>query len=507
MRTDSEYATIKQNLINALDDVPEECDTSVVKKIIDEHPEVVKQLVNATDKDNKPLFTAAQVDEVLYQCSGFIQNSPNKVLAVLNNPEERGLIAWYNCGGAGLMRCLYEPLDSTVEKNLEVFGLKKTKLSEFLAEAYAEIISKNTRPSFYSDLPESIKMSVHKIHVKRKYEGYFKKKEDDFVKGNSDVLARDGVSVYADLEKKGIIDKEGYIVDVKALLKPSVIHGLSEKLHPVLAASVNYFDAPIVEDMKMSSGIVDLSKRMESIQYDDKMRQEFNPELFRGPEPARFDYIGRNVSASVFSSTEKEEDDNKGLLSSLKGMASKSVSRTRGKGSKNDGNEASLSSLKMDVSKILAQAYIEITGESSLEVIKYFRDIEDKFQTREFSIYDSWTKYGVDEYDKLKKTGIIDDEGRILNVQAFLRSSLVKATPRTFRPAGSSEVILAEAPIIKKMKDDQDPPPLPPGSRPGSSCWFTKSSNPPKKKTGEKQINQNWNWNPDWKPRGKGNGY
>ena len=116
---------------------------------------------------------------------------------------------------------------------------------------------------------------------------------------------------------------------------------------------------------------------------------------------------------------------------------------------KQSGELLDVSSLKMGISRVLAKASIEILGEKTKDaVIEYFKDVEDKFKTHAFSVYDGWIRLGVDEYDKLKKDGIIDAKGRILNLQELQQSTLVTQTPRTFHYAGGRPVQLCQAPSL-----------------------------------------------------------
>ena len=109
----------KDDLIKALDGV--EYDKSVVLDMIDKHPDMVKTLIDAKDKEGKPLFDALNIDSVLFNCKDIIEKHPDKIIAVLNNPEEIAIISEWSSHGAGLWRAVSEPLNSTVERNPEVF--------------------------------------------------------------------------------------------------------------------------------------------------------------------------------------------------------------------------------------------------------------------------------------------------------------------------------------------------------------------------------------------------
>ena len=112
----------KEDLFKALNDV--KYDKSVVLDMIDKHPDMIKTLVDAKDNEGKPLFDAQAIDDVLFNCKDTIEKHPDRITAVLNNPEEIASITKYNSRGAGLWRAVGEPLSSTIERNPEAFGMK-----------------------------------------------------------------------------------------------------------------------------------------------------------------------------------------------------------------------------------------------------------------------------------------------------------------------------------------------------------------------------------------------
>ena len=104
----------------------------------------------------------------------------------------------------------------------------------------------------------------------------------------------------------------------------------------------------------------------------------------------------------------------------------------------------------------MAKASIELLGEITTgRVIDYFKKIEDAFVNRDN--YFGWEKYGVVEYDKLKKAGIIDDKGRVLDLQKLQQSDLVVRTPETFHYAGGMPVQLCQAPSLKISETGKAP--------------------------------------------------
>ena len=112
-------AVSKEDLIRALDGA--KYDKSVVLDMIDKHPEMVKTLTEAKDKDGKTLFSAADVNDILFGCKDIIESNPDKITAVLDNPEEVKLVLFSNNKGAGIRSAVKEPLESTVAMHPEAF--------------------------------------------------------------------------------------------------------------------------------------------------------------------------------------------------------------------------------------------------------------------------------------------------------------------------------------------------------------------------------------------------
>ncbi len=113
---------LRQDLISALDSVS--YDKNVVLGMIDKHPDMIKMLSETKDKEGKPLFDALDIDDILFNCKDTIEQHPDKITAVLNNPEEINIISSYKSKGAGLWRAVGDPLNSTIERNPEAFGIK-----------------------------------------------------------------------------------------------------------------------------------------------------------------------------------------------------------------------------------------------------------------------------------------------------------------------------------------------------------------------------------------------
>lgn len=112
----------EQDLLEALNNV--KYDRTVVEKMIDKHPDMIKILSDAKDNDGKPLFDALDIDDILFNCKDDVEKHPERIVAILNNPKEIEMISFYNSKGAGLWRSLGDPLNSTVDMNPEAFGMK-----------------------------------------------------------------------------------------------------------------------------------------------------------------------------------------------------------------------------------------------------------------------------------------------------------------------------------------------------------------------------------------------
>lgn len=112
----------RKDLVSALDNVS--YDKNVVLEMMDKHPDMVKILSETKDKDGKPLFDALDIDDILFNCKDTIEQHPDRITAVLNNPEEIDSISFWRSKGAGLWRAVGDPLDSTIERNPEAFGIK-----------------------------------------------------------------------------------------------------------------------------------------------------------------------------------------------------------------------------------------------------------------------------------------------------------------------------------------------------------------------------------------------
>lgn len=100
------------------------------------HPEIVEKLATYKGSDGKPLFKPSEIDDIFRNCSKTIKDSPEKMFAILDNPEEiASIMSWKN-RGAGLWRAIGEPFQSTIDANPALFGVKPKAIAspEFKAQ-------------------------------------------------------------------------------------------------------------------------------------------------------------------------------------------------------------------------------------------------------------------------------------------------------------------------------------------------------------------------------------
>ncbi len=107
---------------------------SIVSDMMDKHPDMVRALVDAKDNAGKPLFNASEINGVLYNCKDSIENHPDRIMAVLNNPEEISLIASNENKGAALWYYVNNPLSSAIEENQQSFTAQPKNAASKLAE-------------------------------------------------------------------------------------------------------------------------------------------------------------------------------------------------------------------------------------------------------------------------------------------------------------------------------------------------------------------------------------
>ena len=89
------------------------------------------KLADIKGPDGKPFLTKSEIDNLLENCQhGFVTDGapiPDfeaRIMAVLSNPEEIASLADWKSRSAGVWRAIQDPLQSTVDLNPAVFGVK-----------------------------------------------------------------------------------------------------------------------------------------------------------------------------------------------------------------------------------------------------------------------------------------------------------------------------------------------------------------------------------------------
>ncbi len=127
---------------------------AVITKMREQYPDMVERLGTYKTPDGKPLFTQSEIDDVLRNCTGTIEHHPDRIYAILDNPEEISSIVRYKNRGAGLWRAIGDPFDSTIKAHPEAFGVKpkataprmidRTNISEVRAAKPEELLRPTT---------------------------------------------------------------------------------------------------------------------------------------------------------------------------------------------------------------------------------------------------------------------------------------------------------------------------------------------------------------------------
>ena len=119
-----------------------------------------------------------------------------------------------------------------------------------------------------------------------------------------------------------------------------------------------------------------------------------------------------------------------------------------------------IASLQTGISRVLAKAFIESRASPSKysidSMIDYLSKIETAFLNKQESPY--WENYGINEYKQLEKDGIINAQGRILDMRKLVQSPLIQNTPDTFRAAGCAPIQFAYAPCFKNIRNNTKQP-------------------------------------------------
>ena len=102
------------------------------------------KLADIKGPDGKPFLSKSEIDNLLENCQhGFVTDGkpiPDfeaRIMAVLSNPEEMANLADWKSRSAGIWRAIQDPLQSTVDLNPAVFGVKPK----------ATTVAKQTAPS------------------------------------------------------------------------------------------------------------------------------------------------------------------------------------------------------------------------------------------------------------------------------------------------------------------------------------------------------------------------
>ena len=134
---------------------------NTAKEVANQYPEVTQNLAEYKTPDGKPLFTKEEINSVLVNCKKTIESNPEKLFAILNNPQEVASIIKYKNRAAGLWRAINEPFNSTIEANPEVFGVKaKTKTEPAKTAASKPAVSADMSIEAMKELaktPEGVK--------------------------------------------------------------------------------------------------------------------------------------------------------------------------------------------------------------------------------------------------------------------------------------------------------------------------------------------------------------
>ncbi len=152
-------------------------DETIVAEMIQKYPHVVKKLSSYKAPDNTKLFSAKDISDILYNCRNTIQNNPEKIFAILNNPEEIKMIAKYKFRASGLEKAVNKTpeistaslalndieIDNSITAALREKAIKAAKEAGYdedvimdLIEKYPEVIEKMASPKIpdSSNIPD-----------------------------------------------------------------------------------------------------------------------------------------------------------------------------------------------------------------------------------------------------------------------------------------------------------------------------------------------------------------
>ena len=99
------------------------CDVKAVKKMVDEHPEVIEMLRAPKDAEGEDLLTPNDIIGIIINCKNDLINHQDKVQAAFSDPKQIEMLQKTPQGKrcVEFYRAMVDPLQSTVEINPEAF--------------------------------------------------------------------------------------------------------------------------------------------------------------------------------------------------------------------------------------------------------------------------------------------------------------------------------------------------------------------------------------------------
>ncbi len=75
--------------------------------MIDKYPEVVTKLAEYKAPDGEPLFKPAEINGILSNCKSIVENNPQAIYDILDNPQSLTRLSTYEDKGVGLFKMIY----------------------------------------------------------------------------------------------------------------------------------------------------------------------------------------------------------------------------------------------------------------------------------------------------------------------------------------------------------------------------------------------------------------
>ena len=91
-----------------------------MRDLVEKHPDMVEVLAEAKDDNNQYLFQAKDINWILFKCHKEIENNPEKLKTVLNDPEKISLISGSPIRHEGFVRALHNFPDVTRSFNEKI---------------------------------------------------------------------------------------------------------------------------------------------------------------------------------------------------------------------------------------------------------------------------------------------------------------------------------------------------------------------------------------------------